>query len=409
MMAYFSKVLTSTFSFSIFIVFLIGFVGFYLGSIKIKGVQLGHAAVFMMALVFGHFGMNDDSLFHQIGLISTSAASIRSTMSVAQNIGVICFVTSVGFIAGPRFFGNLKKNAKSYVLIALVVIGLGGLTCLIIILTTPIDSAMAVGLLSGSLTTTPGFAAAQEAVAGNEYLLNEVTVGHGIAYPFGVLGVVLFVQIVPKLLRANMEEERNVFAVTEIVKSRNLKTEPIRIDAHGLFAFSAAVVLGVLIGRLAIPLPGGLEFSLGNTGGVLLAGLLFGHFGHIGKISLSVNDATAVTFREYGLMLFLIGSGAPGGAGFVKILSEQGWMLFVYGALMTLIPELAGYIFAKYVLHLPLLNNLGSITGGMTSTPGLGALIAATGTDDVTSAYAATYPVALVTVVLVCQFLVILL
>jgi putative transport protein len=370
---------------------------------------MGAAAVFLMALVFGHFGMNEDSLLHRIGLISTSVASMRSTMSIAQNIGLICFVTSVGFIAGPRFLGNLKKNAKSYVLIALLVIGLGCLTCIVIILVSPVDSAMAVGLLSGALTTTPGFAAAQEAVAGNELLLNEVTVGHGIAYPFGVLGVVLFVQIVPKLLRVNMAEERKIFTVTETVKARGLKIEPVHIDAHGLFAFSAAVVLGVLIGRLTIPLPGGVEFSLGNTGGVLLTGLIFGHFGHIGKISLSVKDATAVTFREFGLMLFLIGAGVPGGAGFVRILSEQGGMLFVYGALMTLVPQLSGYVFAKYVLRLPLLNNLGSITGGMTSTPGLGALIASAGTDDVTSAYAATYPVALVAIVLGCQFLVVLL
>jgi putative transport protein len=408
MAAYFSGILNSAFGFSLFIVFLIGLVGFYLGSIKIKGVQLGDAAVFMVALVFGHFGMNDDSLLHQIGLISTSAAGIRSTMSVAQNIGLICFVTSVGFIAGPGFFGNLKQNAKSYVLIALVVIGLGGLTCLIIILATPVDSAIAVGMLSGALTTTPGFAAAQEAVAGNEFLLNEVTAGYGVAYPIGVMGVVLFVQIVPKLLHANMEEERKVFAIAETAKARGLKTDRIHIDAHGLFSFSGAVVLGVLIGRLTIPLPGGAEFSLGNTGGVLLAGLLFGHFNHIGKISLSVNDATLVTFREYGLMLFLIGSGVPGGAVFVKILSEQGWILFLYGALMTFIPEIAGYLFARYVLRLPLLNNLGSVTGGMTSTPGLGALIAAAGTDNVASAYAATYPVALVMVVLGCQFLIML-
>jgi putative transport protein len=329
-------------------------------------------------------------------------------MSVAQNIGLICFVTSVGFIAGPKFFGNLKQNAKSYVLISLIVVGLGGLACLIIILTTSIDSAMAVGILAGALTTTPGFAAAQEAVISNEYLLNEVTAGYGIAYPLGVMGVVLFMQIVPKLLRANMEEERKVFATAEMAKAHKPKTELINIDAQGLFSFSAAVVLGVLIGKLTIPLSGGAKFSLGNTGGVLLTGLLFGHFGHIGKISLSVKEATAITFREYGLMLFLIGSGVPGGAVFVKILGEQGWILFFYGALMTFIPEIAGYIFAKYVLRLPLLNNLGSVTGAMTSTPGLGALIAAAGTGDVASAYAATYPVALVMVVLTCQFLIIL-
>ena len=61
------------------------------------------------------------------------------------------------------------------------------------------------------------------------------------------------------------------------------------------------------------------------------------------------------------------------------------------------------------MLKLSLLNNLGSITGGMTSTPALGTLISVSGTDEVASAYAATYPIALLAVVLVSQFLLVLL
>ena len=73
---------------------------------------------------------------------------------------------------------------------------------------------------------------------------------------------------------------------------------------------------------------------------------------------------------------------------------------------MTIVPLIIGYLFAKYVLKLSLLNNLGSITGGMTSTPALGTLINVSGTEDVASAYAATYPIALIAVVLASQFLV---
>ena len=76
--------------------------------------------------------------------------------------------------------------------------------------------------------------------------------------------------------------------------------------------------------------------------------------------------------------------------------------------IMTILPMIIGYLFAKYVLKLSLLNNLGSITGGMTSTPALGTLISTAGTENVASAYAATYPVALISVVLVSQFLIIL-
>ena len=109
--------------------------------------------------------------------------------------------------------------------------------------------------------------------------------------------------------------------------------------------------------------------------------------------------------REFGLALFLIGAGVEAGAGFIEILKEHGLILFVYGALITLIPMIVGYFVATKFMKLSLFNTLGSICGGMTSTPALGTLIRVTGTDDVASAYAATYPVALVFVVLACQFI----
>ena len=109
--------------------------------------------------------------------------------------------------------------------------------------------------------------------------------------------------------------------------------------------------------------------------------------------------------REFGLALFLLGAGSQAGSGFVEILKEQGALLFLYGALMTLIPMLLGYVFAAKVLRLSIFNTLGSICGGMTSTPALGTLIRVTETDDVASAYAATYPIALVMVVLASQFI----
>ena len=81
---------------------------------------------------------------------------------------------------------------------------------------------------------------------------------------------------------------------------------------------------------------------------------------------------------------------------------------FIFGVIMTIVPMIVGYFFAKYVLKLSLFNNLGAITGGMTSTPALGTLIHVAKSEDVASAYAATYPVALISVVLVSPFLVIL-
>ena len=73
-----------------------------------------------------------------------------------------------------------------------------------------------------------------------------------------------------------------------------------------------------------------------------------------------------------------------------------------------MVPMIIGYLVARYVLKMSLLNSLGSITGGMTSTPALGTLINVAGTEAVASAYAATYPIALLAIVLVSQFLLVL-
>jgi len=112
--------------------------------------------------------------------------------------------------------------------------------------------------------------------------------------------------------------------------------------------------------------------------------------------------------REVGLALFLMGAGTGAGKGFLEILAQRGPVLFLWGAVMTLLPMIVGYILGKYVFKLSIFNNLGSITGGMTSTPALGTLIATAGTDDVAAAYAATYPLAMVCIVLGAKFMVML-
>ena len=128
----------------------------------------------------------------------------------------------------------------------------------------------------------------------------------------------------------------------------------------------------------------------------MIAGLIVGHFGHFGKINMKVSKQTLNFFRELGLILFLVGAGVPGG---IKFVSAFQWIYIVYGIIMATVPMILGFILGKYVFKLSIFNNLGSITGGMTSTPALGSLISVAGTDEVSSAYAATYPLALVMIV----------
>ena len=400
-------------TFLMFSIFAIIAVGFALGRITIKGISLGDAGVFIIALVFG-------CLFYS-QLEAQLPGFTDKALKIVENLGLILFVTSVGFIAGPKFFGNFKRNFKSYVVLALVVILAGGLAAVGCICfgrgvmgeeNHEEFTAMIVGLLSGSLTSTPAFSAAKATVS--EAYEGAVSVGHGIAYIFGVIGVVLFVQIIPKLTRADMDAERAKLTDASGAKGGEEKKEKkkfklLDLDGHGFAAFALAAIVGTFVGMIKIPLSAeglsGTCFSLTTTGGCLLTSLVFGHFAHIGPVNVTPKDSTLKIFKELGLILFLVGAGIAGGAKFIELFK---FSYFIYGVVMTVVPMIIGYIFAKYVLKLSLLNNLGSLTGAMTSTPALGTLIGVSKTDDVAAAYAATYPIALIAVVLVSQFLVIL-
>lgn len=367
---------------SIMIVALTMAVGYLLGRIKVKGLSLGTSGVLLVALVFGHFGL-------------VVSADIK-------NIGLACFVTAVGIIAGPTFFENFKKGALQYVVLGVLTIGIGDAVCVGIIKLFNLSAPLALGLLNGALTSTPGLAAALEAT-GDPL----ASVGYGIAYPFGVIGVVLFVQLLPVLLKSNIRSEVAELERRCDAKERNCGS--VVIDPLGMFPFAIALAAGIWLGGIKIPLGQDAAFSLGVSGGPLLTGLLVGHFGHIGSLSLETKKTTLETLRETGLAWFLLGAGTDAGQGFVEVVKEHGFVLFVYGALMTIIPMLVVFFVAKELMKIRTLNALGSICGGMTSTPALGSLIAVAGSDAVATAYAATYPVALVCVVLSSQFIAILL
>ena len=369
---------------SVKILFFILTLGYILGSIKFYNIKLGTSGVLLVALVFGHFGQE---------------------LSVAiRDLGLVCFVASVGLIAGPVFFSNFKSRAAAYIVIGIVTIISGATLCVASIKLLGIPVPLAVGIMNGALTSTPGLAAAIEATGDPS-----ASIGYGIAYPFGVLGVVLFVQIVPKLMKID-------FAGTRPAEVSRNDTDgggavckgSVKIDSFGFCALALTIAAGMIAAKVVIPLPGGARFSLGASGGPLLTGLIIGYFGRIGPISLEVKKSTLETMREFGLALFLAGAGSAAGKGFVATLTEHGPVLFFAGVVMTLLPMIAGYFVAVRMFGLDIFNTLGSICGGMTSTPALGVLISETRTDYVSLPYAATYPVALILVVLASQFIAIL-
>ncbi len=223
-------------TFLMFSVLGIAALGYILGRVTIKGISLGTAGVFLVALLFGCIfhdeltGQLVTNIKDDTGAVVDKITFVDSALKIVDNIGLILFVTAVGFIAGPNFFGNFKKNFKSYVVLAVIIIFSGGLACAGCIaigrnftdLGNGEFTALMTGILSGALTSTPGFSAAKDAAPDYQ---SAVSVGYGIAYIFGVLGVVLFVQIIPKILGADMSKERQLLRTADTKSDKKAKEE----------------------------------------------------------------------------------------------------------------------------------------------------------------------------------------
>ena len=375
---------------SLLAIFLILLLGYLLGSISVKGMSLGTSAILLVALVFGHFGVE--------------------IPAVVKNFGLAIFVGSVGMIAGPVFFRNFKKKVYAFLTLGVMIVVVGALVTVGLGKLLDVRFDLSIGIFTGALTSTPGLAAATEAssavlAARGSDAASLASVGYGIAYPFGVVGVVLFVQLYPKLVRCNVAEEAR--RLSESLRGKEIRDPEkhyISLDPFGLLPMSLTIVFGILLGQVKFPLPGGMSFSLGTAGGPLFIGLIVGHFGHLGPISVTAPSSTVKVMRELGLCLFLLGAGTEAGHGFVEVLMEQGVKLFLFGILVTLIPMILACLAARF-MKLDTLTTLGSVCGGMTSTPALGALVSSCGTEDVAASYAATYPFALICVVLGSQIL----
>lgn len=515
------------------LVFIILFLGSWLGQIKIKGLSLGAAGVLLIAMVFGHYGYE--------------------VSPIVQNLGLSLFIVAIGLQAGPRFFRMMRSKGVIFGLISFFIILVSVITTIIVAKLFDLSAPLSVGLMTGALTSTPGLAAALQAT--NDPL---ASVGYGIAYPFGVLAVVLFVQLLPRIL--NIDLEKDLEATTNPVRSkqspevmtilvtnpnlnkktlkelafhkksvvisriirnghtnialsdtvvlsgdklvavgikselesfteyvgekanvelanpdniqlrkitveaddiigksikqlklrRNYGTTVTRIVRNGIelnqnpnmslirgdvltavstenrldevekqftknklsetnvhiFSISLTLLLGVLVGMIPIHLPGLGTITLGIAGGPLFVALIIGHFGKIGPIHVRYYSPANSVIQELGLVLFLAGAGTTAGQGLVEVIQTEGLKLVFGGTLITIIPVVIGYFIAKVIFKLSVVHSLGALSGGMTSTPALGALKQLIDSEDPAIAYAAAYPFALIFVAIAAQLIV---
>lgn len=198
--------------------------GFFLGNIRIGGFSLGIAAVLFVGLVFG--------------AIDPKAFVIPEEIYV---LGLILFVYTIGLQSGPIFFNLFRRQWLRLTLLGVVATTAGAAVTFIAAQIFHISPGVATGLYCGSLTNTPALAAAVEALRDNpalhvgldptelRLLLNGPTVGYSIAYPFGVVGLILAMQVVSRFSHVNFAREDEKAVRTAGLQREDLLIRELRL------------------------------------------------------------------------------------------------------------------------------------------------------------------------------------
>ncbi|MDR3220382.1 MAG: putative transporter [Dysgonamonadaceae bacterium] len=179
---------------AVVVISIISAIGISLGKIRLFGVSLGITFVFFTGIIAGHWGIviNNDMLVF------------------AENFGLILFVYTLGLQVGPSFFSSFKKGGIELNILSIGVIVLGLILTLLFHRISGISLPTMMGLLSGAVTNTPALGAAQQALLQinpeNSRGVTDMALACAIAYPMGVVGVILAIAVMRKMWKINGNE-----------------------------------------------------------------------------------------------------------------------------------------------------------------------------------------------------------
>ena len=214
----------------IILLFLIITLGFIFGQIKIFGFSFESSGILFVAMLFGNYGF---TLNHDF-----------------QVLGLILFIYAIGLQAGPTIFNMSRSQSLRFNSLVLLLLGSGAALTFVLSYLGHIDMALAIGLFAGAMTSTPGLAAAQEATGSAL-----TSTGYGVAYPFGVIGVILFIKLMPTLFRTSIKKEEE-----QVQKQEQAQREPVisklvritnkELDGRRLDELDLPRVTGIIISRV---------------------------------------------------------------------------------------------------------------------------------------------------------------
>ena len=185
--------------------------GLLLGRIKFGSVSLGITWVLFVGILLSHFGLGiDPQICHFV-----------------KEFGLILFVYSIGLQVGPGFFSSLKEGGVTLNSLAVLIILLGCATCYTIHLITGEELTTMIGVLSGAVTNTPGLGAAQQTIsdtiAGSADTTNRLATAYAVAYPLGVVGIIVSMLLIRYFFRIKLDREK-------VLAERSNAPKTIRID-----------------------------------------------------------------------------------------------------------------------------------------------------------------------------------
>ena len=208
--------------------------GIQLGKIKIFGISLGITFVLFVGILLGQIGFK---MNHEV-------------LHFMKEFGLILFVYSVGMQVGPGFFSSFKKGGITLNMLACGIVLLGVATTIILHFVTGVPMATMVGILSGAVTNTPGLGAAQQAyndVFGTTD--NTIALGYAVAYPLGVVGIILSLIVIRYVFRVSFEKENEALNATEGKNTNEAKPISLMVKNPAIFNKTVSEVSALIENR----------------------------------------------------------------------------------------------------------------------------------------------------------------
>ncbi len=205
---------------SCFVIALVGFLGVYLGKVRIGGIAFGSVFVFFVGILAGHFGMTLDS----------------TVSDFVQNFGLAIFIFSLGLQVGPSFFPSLRSGGLSLNLLATLLLVLNIGVMLFIYFTTDTSLIKMVGVMCGAVPNSASLGAAQQAIKDiglGDGAISEMAMACAASYPFGVISSMVIAIILYKIFASRRGGESSIERMQSRTKPTAITLEITNSDING--------------------------------------------------------------------------------------------------------------------------------------------------------------------------------